>query len=176
MQVDLATMKDPQVRFFYMMYWPQRTILHDFFAHLTEEQFASYRMVNTAQRKADTPRESLAHILQVQLILFNGVKTGQIEFKAMGVEHYWQMSQAELLLEQDQIDQAMVDYLTSPTFDSGAKVQAPWGEVNVVDSLFFLRDHAILHVGWNLALMDHLNLARFESLREYWGEGDEHSF
>jgi hypothetical protein len=27
----------------------------------------------------------------------------------------------------------------------------------------------ILHVGWNLALMDHFNMPRFESLVQYWG-------
>ena len=37
------------------------------------------------------------------------------------------------------------------------------------DAIFLLRDHDILHVGWNLSLMDHLDMERFPSLREYWG-------
>ena len=27
----------------------------------------------------------------------------------------------------------------------------------------------ILHIGWNLALMDHLNMARYDMLKQYWG-------
>ncbi len=176
MSIDPYTIVDDRVRSFYVAYWPQRQILHDFFSLLTEEQFTSYRMVDMPQRKSDTPRESLAHILRVQLILFNGLQAGRIEFKAMDVEHYWQMSKSELVAEMERIDQAMFDYLTAAAFDSNATVQAPWGEVNGVDALAFLRDHDILHIGWNLALMDHLDLPRYETLSQYWGEGDEHSF
>jgi hypothetical protein len=32
-----------------------------------------------------------------------------------------------------------------------------------------IRHHDILHIGWNLAVMDHLNVPRFESLIHYWG-------
>ena len=38
--------------------------------------------------------------------------------------------------------------------------------------LFFPRDHDILHIGWNLALADHLDLPRLPSLSAYWGSGD----
>ena len=47
---------------------------------------------------------------------------------------------------------------------STSKASGPAG-----DAIFLLRDHDILHVGWNLALMDHLNMERFPSLREHWG-------
>ena len=42
-----------------------------------------------------------------------------------------------------------------------------------IDLLFFLRDHDILHISWNLALMDLLNVPRFPSLSKYWGSGDK---
>src|SRR5262245_33749918 len=129
MEIDLNAIKDAKVRNFYAGYWPQHRVLRDFFAQLTEEQFG-YRMVNSPARKADTPQESLAHILQIQLITFNGVKTGQLEFKPMGVEHYWRITGADLLAEMERIDQEMFVYLTAETFDSGAMVQAPWGTVN----------------------------------------------
>lgn len=175
MSIDISFIKHPQVRAFYSLYWPQRQILHDFFALLTEEQF-DYRMVDTPQRRADTPRESLAHILQVQLIFLNGVKTGKLEFKPMGVEHYWEMSGEQLLGEMERIDREMFAHLTAEDFDSSAKVEVPWGEMNAVDVLYFLRDHAILHIGWNLALMDHLDMPRYETLSSHWGAGDEESF
>jgi uncharacterized damage-inducible protein DinB len=175
MSINIHSIKDARVQFFYQMYLPQRKIIRDFYELLPAEQF-DYRMVDTPERKADTPRESLAHILQVQLIFFNAVKTGKLEFKSMGVEHYWQLSKEKLLAEMDRLEQEMFDYLSDEAFDSQVSVQAPWGEMNGVDVLFFLRDHDILHIGWNLAVMDHLNIKRFPALIERWGAGDESSF
>jgi hypothetical protein len=104
MQINLSSIQNLQVRTFYALYWPQHQIIIDFFNRLPEEQF-DFRMVDAPARKAETPRESLAHIIYV----------------------------------------------------------------NLMDVLFFLRDHDILHVGWNLAYMDHLNLPQFDSLIQYWG-------
>jgi hypothetical protein len=104
------------------------------------------------------------------LVYFNGVKTGKLEFKSLGVEHYRELTKDQLLAEMGRIDQEMLAYLTAETFDSDRRVAVFWGgEMNAVDVLYFLRDHDILHIGWNLALMDHLNIARFESLIQYWG-------
>lgn len=172
MQIDVSSIQNSRVRFFYSLYWPQRQIIRDFFALLPDEHF-DYRMVDTPNRKSDTPRESLAHILQVQLVFFNGAKTGTLEFKPMGVAHYWQMTKQELLTEMEQIDKEMYATLTAESFDSDQVIDVPWGEMNVTDLLLFLRDHDILHIGWNLALMDHLDLPRYESLSMYWGSGDE---
>lgn len=169
MRLNISSIKNPQVRVFYSLWWPQHQVIYDFFTGLTEEQFG-YRMVDTPDRKADTPRESLAHILYVQLVYFNGVKTGKLEFKSMGVEHYLEMTREQLLAEMKRIDKEMLAYLTAETFDSDGRVAVFWGgEMNPVDVLYFLRDHDILHIGWNLALMDHLHIPRFESLIQYWG-------
>jgi len=92
----------------------------------------------------------------------------------MGVEHYGQLSKEQLLAEMDRIEQEMFDYVTDEGFE--AIVQVPWGQMEGVDVLFFLRDHDILHIGWNLAVMDHLNVERYPSLIENWGAGDEDSF
>ena len=128
-------------------------------------------MVESPQRKADSPRESLAHILYVQLVYLNGVLTGKLEFKSMGVEHYARMTREQLLAELERVEQEMYDILTDEALDSNRPVAVFWGgEIGAVDVLYFLRDHDILHIGWNLALMDHLNVPRFESLVAYWGE------
>jgi len=169
MKPDTSSIRDPRVRVFYALYWPQHQIICDFYDRLTEEQY-DYRMVDTPERKADTPRESLAHILYVQLVYFEGVRTGKLEFNSMGVEHYRQLPKAQLLAEQERIDGEMFAYLTAEGFDSSRTMNVPWGDpMNAIDVLFFLRDHDILHVGWNLALMDHLNVPRYESLIQYWG-------
>jgi hypothetical protein len=67
-KIQIDPIDNPQVRQFYALYWPQREILYEFFCLLSEPQF-DFRMVDTPERKADTPRESLVHILYVQLIL-----------------------------------------------------------------------------------------------------------
>ena len=169
MILDISSVKDQRIRVFYSLSWPQRQIVHDFFTCLAEEQF-DYRIVDTPDRKSDTPRESLAHLLYVQLVYLDSVRTGKLEFKSMGVEHYREKTKVQLLAEMERIDEDMFAYLTAESFDNSSSVEVPWGsEMNAVDVLFFLRDHAILHTGWNLALMDHLNLPRFESLIQYWG-------
>lgn len=169
MRLDIDSIQNPQVRTLYALWWPQHQIIRDFFGCLTEAQF-DYHMVDTPERSSDTPRQSLAHLLYVQLVYLNGVRTGKLEFKSMGVEHYATLSKEQLLAEMERIDQEMLTYLTAETFDSQGRVEVFWGgTMNVVDVLFFLRDHDILHVGWNLALMDHLDVQRFESLIQYWG-------
>jgi hypothetical protein len=169
MKLDIGSISNPQVRTFYALFWPQHQILIDFYTNLPEGQY-NYRMVDTPQRKADTPRESLAHILYVERVYLNGVRSGRLEFKSMGTEHFSEMEKGQLLGEMERIDQEMFGALTSPSFDSGCAVEVPWGgRMNAVDLLFFLRDHDILHVGWNLAVMDHLNVSRYPSLVQYWG-------
>ena len=169
MRPDVSSIRDPRVRTFYSLYWPQHQAIVDFFACLSEAQF-DYRMVDTPERRSDSPRESLAHILYVQLVYFEGVRTGKLEFRSLGVEHYRQMTKAQLMAELERIDGEMFAYLTAEGFDSESPVEVFWGgKMNAIDVLFFLRDHDILHIGWNLAYMDHLNVPRFESLIQYWG-------
>ena len=169
MKPDISSIENPRVRVFYSLWWPQHQVIQDFICHLAEEQF-DYRMVDSPSRKSDTPRQSLAHVLYVQLVYLNAVKTGKLEFKSMGVEHYGTLTKAQLLAEWERIDDEMFAYLTSEAFDSQSLVEVPWGgRMNAIDLLFFLRDHDILHIGWNLALMDHLDVPRFESLIQYWG-------
>jgi uncharacterized damage-inducible protein DinB len=167
--LDISSIKNPQVRIFYTLWWPQHQIIYDFFSRLSEAQF-DFRMVDGSAQKSDTPRESLAHLLYVQRVYLNGVKTGKLEFTSMGVEHDASLSKEQLLAEWARMDREMLAELTAEAFDSQAIVEVPWGgTLNAVDLLFFLRDHDILHIGWNLALMDHLNVPRFESLIQYWG-------
>ena len=45
MSFDISSIRNPQVRHYYPLYWPQRQIVYDFFTRLTEEQF-DYRMVD----------------------------------------------------------------------------------------------------------------------------------
>ena len=169
MQIDLSAIRNPAVRNFYMLYWQQHQIIRDFYERLDEANY-DYRMTDTPESKSDSPRESLAHILYVQLVYLDGVKSGVLEYKSMGTEHYAQLPKAQLLQELERIDRALYDTLTAETYDSNRTMKVFWGgEMNAVDVLYFLRDHDILHIGWNLALMDNFNMPRFQSLVNYWG-------
>jgi uncharacterized damage-inducible protein DinB len=169
MNIDISSIKNPQVKTFYALRWSQHLIVVEFYQRLEETQY-DFRLVDTPERKSDTPRQSLAHLLYVELVYFNGVKTGKLEFKDMGVEHYKSKTKDQLLTEVERIDQVVFAHLTSDTFDSLLLVEVPWGgRMNVMDMLFFLRDHDILHIGWNLALMDALKIPRYPALIQYWG-------
>ena len=169
MHIDFSSIQDPKVRIFYALTWTQHQILRDFYECLTEDQY-DFRMVERPGRLADTPRESLAHILYVQLVYWNALAAGRLEFKSMGTESYAHLPKERLLAEWERIDQEIFAFLTSPAFDSNSQVSVPWGgQMNGIDLLFFLRDHEILHIGWNLAIMDHLDMPRYPSLVQYWG-------
>ena len=87
----------------------------------------------------------------------------------MGVDPYLQMTKQQLLAEMDKIEAEMLTFLASETFDSEAQTEAPWGKLKAIDLLHAMRAHDILHIGWNLALMDHLGMQRFQSLIDCWG-------
>jgi uncharacterized damage-inducible protein DinB len=169
MKPQMVEIQNPGVKTFYGLYWPQHKILMDFFYLLTEEQY-DFCMVNRPGCKSDTPRESLTHILYVQWVYLEAVKTGKLEFKSLGTEDLSTQKKTGLLAEWERYDQAIYDFLTAESFDCNRAVAVPWGgSMRAIDLLFFLRDHDILHIGWNLAMMDLLNIPRFESLAQYWG-------
>jgi len=171
-EIDVHAISRPEVRVFYMLFWEQRRILRDFFHRLPAEQY-DFRMVDRPDRQADTPRQSLAHILETQHVFLRGVRSGVLRFADSGVAHLYDLEKEALLAELERLDREMYALLTHAAFDSTATVQAPWGELDALNLLYFLRDHDILHIGWNLALMDHLALPRYASLNQYWGSGEE---
>ena len=166
--MDASLAVNPQVKIFLYLYLPQRNILRDFYELLSEKQY-DFRLPTKPDRHSDSPRESLAHILEYRLLCFNAIKSGMFEFKSMGVESYKQATKQELLAAWDQIEEEMLTYCNQLEFDDNRKVVLPWGEWNVIETLSLIRDHEILHVGWNLALMDMLGMKRFTSLSDYWG-------
>jgi hypothetical protein len=169
MKPDPSAISNPNVRTFYLLYWPQHQILIDFFNQLGEEHF-NFRMASFEKRKSESPHESLAHIIFVQSVYLDSAKTGKLDFNAISIEPFKTLSKAELLAIWEQCDTEMYTFLTSPAFDSSSTIQVPWGgAMNAIDLLFFLRDHDILHIGWNLAYMDMLDLPRYNSLMQYWG-------
>lgn len=164
MALNGDTINDPQIKQFFQSYLPQRHIVRDFYELVPDDKL-DYRMVD----RADSPRESLIHILETQLAYFGGVKSGNLSFDAMGAERYQAISKQQLLDELAALDEEMYRYASAPGFDPTARVETSWGDETALSVLYLVRDHDILHVGWNLALMDHLEMERYQSLVDIWG-------
>jgi len=75
-----------------------------------------------------------------------------------------------LLEEMQRTEQELVDLLALPDIESrGVKVGWQDAPLPALRLLHGLNDHEILHTGWNLALIDHLEMERYPALRELWG-------
>ena len=130
-------------------------------------------MVDTQDRKSDSPRESLAHQIDTTRDNINAIKTGILKF---GVEyedlpHPEDLIKNQLLEKLEESEMDLVAVLSDPEIGN-KKVQVPWGEepIPALSSIWALDSHEILHTGWNLALMDNLNIPRFPALQQMWGE------
>lgn len=165
--VDIK-IQNPIFLAFYNTYKSDYTIIRDFYELLPEDKY-DFRMVDTNTRKSDSPRESLAHILEVRLMYMSGIITGKLEFKDMGVEHYWEMDKEALLKEMDSIEKNLLKLLSNSKLEPSKAIATPWGNDTAINVLYALRTHEILHQGWNLAVMDHLDMPRYESLKNTWG-------
>ena len=166
--IDPSKIPSQAIQSFLYSYAPHRDVLRDFYELLPESKY-DFRLVDTASRKSDTPRESLAHIIETRLMYLHGVKTNRLTFEPVNVESLRGASKATLLEAWDKHEDAMMTMLQNPYFDADAIVECPWGQLSAQHTLFLIRDHEILHCGWNLALMDALDMARYPSLQNYWG-------
>lgn len=80
------------------------------------------------------------------------------------------MPKEYLLAELTKRDEELIAFLSDGK-NLGKKVQVEWSDtpVSVLSYLWAMNDHEILHNGWNLALMDALNISRFDELVRVWG-------
>lgn len=166
--IDANAIQNPEVRNYYFIALPLRQIIRDFYALLPEEHYEA-RLVDQPTRKSDSPRESLIHILKTELAYFKAIQTGTLDFETPDASAYRAMAPAALLTELDTLDEAVFNYVADSKFNSEATVTVPWGTLRAVDVLYLIRDHDLLHIGWNLAIMDHVGMERFPSLKAYWG-------
>ena len=151
-----------------------REVNREFYRRVPADKL-DYRMVDTKKRRSDSPRESLLHQLFVVRNYVYSVKTGVLQWGAerqalLMVPALSRWGKQRLLEEMRKTEQELVDLLALPDIDTRT-VKVGWQEeplsaIRVLDSL---NDHEILHTGWNLALMDHLQMERYPALRELWG-------
>lgn len=171
MIVDISSITNPEAKRFLIQFFRDRAINREFYEHISEDKF-DYRMVDTPERKSDSPRESLAHQIDVERDYINGIRTGILKF---GIEYAdlsrpITLNKIQLLKILETGDEELVKLLGDPNIGD-KKVNVPWSKspISAITTLWALDNHEILHTGWNLAVMDHLNIVRFPNLKQMWG-------
>ena len=166
-----STLSQPEVQRALSSFLSDRRVNREFYERVPEDRF-DYRMVDTPSRRSDTPRESLAHQIRVQREYLRAMQTGKLEFGALsGAEAGLRLLSKTALLRELK---AAEDELARTLAEGDAlsrQIEVPWsGEkqsiLSVLEALHF---HEVLHTGWNLAIMDHLDMERYPALREVWG-------
>jgi len=157
-----------QSKGFLTLYQQQFQIITDFYSLVPEDKY-DFRLIDTFNRKSDSIRESFAHVLAMNYVYLDGCKSGVIRFSIEPYSYLFAYSKKQLLTEAENFEKELMQFISAHDFDETKLIDAPWGKTTIMTALFALREHLILHVGWNLAIMDALNIPRFESLKKVWG-------
>lgn len=167
----ISRITDPQAKAFIEQFLKDREINREFYKRVPEDKF-DFRMVDTPKRKSDSPRESLVHQVDTTRDYINGVKTGILQFgiKYDDLAEPQKLSKEDLLAKLEESERELIEILCDPEIGK-KKVKVPWSNepIPAISSLWALDSHEILHQGWNLAIMDHLNIERFSALKRMWG-------
>lgn len=162
---------NPEARAFLGDFMLKRGINREFYNLVPEDKF-DFRMVDTPKRKSDTPRENLAHQVDITRDYMDGVKTGELRFGVHNKDREDKPlpSKEKLLAELEKAEQELREVLSDANIGE-KKVKVPWAEAPIpaISSLHGLAEHEVLHTGLNLALMDHLDIERFPALKQMWG-------
>jgi hypothetical protein len=169
--IDISKIINPEAKAFINQFLKDREINKEFYKRVPEDKL-DFRMVDTPKRKSDSPRKSLAHQIDTTRDYINGVKSGNLQFgiKYDDLAEPQKLSKDELLTKLEESEKELVEILSDTEIDT-KKVKVPWSQepIPAVSSLWGLDSHEILHTGWNLAIMDHLDIERFPVLQEMWG-------
>ncbi len=169
--MDLSKITNPEAKRFINTFLADRQINKEFYNRVPEDKF-DFRMVDWPERKSDSPRESLAHQIDTTRDYVNGIKNGILNFtiKYDDLSDPIKLSKEQLLAKLAEAEQELIAVLADPEIGN-KKVKVPWSQepIPAIASLWGLDSHEILHTGWNLAIMDHLNIPRFPVLKKMWG-------
>ncbi len=167
--MDISNITNPEAKNFLEAFLLHREINREFFMRVDEKDF-DFRMVDTAERKSDSPRDSIAHLVNVEKTYLQAIQTGELKFGSYYYQDLENKSKEYLMKRLIETDQELIKILS---FDENVnkKVQVKWSKepIRAIDMLWSLRNHEILHTGWNIAIMDHLNMERFDALKRVWG-------
>lgn len=169
--MNILNINNPEAKRFIDHFLMCREINKEFYKRVPEEKM-DLRMVDNPTRKSDSPRESLVHQIDTTRDYINGIKNGILKFgiKYEDLVNSEKYSKTELLNKLEETESNLINVLCDPEIDN-KKVKVPWSQepIPAISSLWSLDSHEILHTGWNLAVMDHLNIERFSSLKNMWG-------
>lgn len=169
--MDHSKVTNPAAKAFLNQFFIDRGINREFYERVPEDKF-DYRIVDTSDKKSDSPRESLAHQIETEIGYIKAIELGELKF---GVEYedlskLKQLSKQELLNKMQKVDQQLIDILADDQ-NCNKLITVPWSKTPIpaVTMIWSLDSHEILHIGWNLAVMDHLGIERFPKLKQMWG-------
>ena len=167
--MHLVKVKNKGAFNFLNTFFIHREINKKYYTIVPEDKY-DFRMVETNKIKSDSPRESLAHQINVQNTYMDAIKIGKLKFGSGYNECLFTKSKEELLELLNKSDNQLVKLLSKDE-NVNMLVAVPWSKstIKAIDMLWSMNSHEILHTGWNLALMDHLNIERFQELKQVWG-------
>ncbi len=171
MNFDLTKITDSEAKRFFTVFTLYRKINREFFEKVPENKF-DFRMVDNEKVKSDSIRESLAHMINLHRSYIYRCKNGQGDWKRSSIydQTLKTLSKTELLIEHDRALQELYEFLCNEN-NYNLLVEVPWNQepITAVKYLWGMNDHEIFHNGWNVAVMDHLKIERFDSLKQMWG-------
>lgn len=167
--MDISKVTNLEAKRFLNVFFLYRSINREFYELVPEDKF-DFRMVDTSDRKSDSPRESLAHQINVERSYMQNILNGRSEFGTNNDETLKTKSKSELLKILDETDQKLIEFLSDEN-NLQKKVIVKWSKTPIpaISYMWGLNDHEIFHNGWNIALMDHLSIPRFKKLKQVWG-------
>lgn len=168
--MNVSSIKNKEALRFIKVFLAYRAVNRKFFESVEEKDF-DYRMVDNEKRRSDSPRESLVHLIEVESSYLLSAKDGQgNQWKRAINQDLKTKSKVYLLNLLSRKDEELVSFLSNEE-NLKKSVQVKWSEnpIPVLSYLWAMNDHEILHNGWNLALMDFLNIPRFDELKKIWG-------
>src|SRR3989344_5612806 len=141
--MDISKITDPQSKAFIEQFLRDREINKDFYKRVPEDKF-DFRMVDTLERKSDSPRESLAHQIDTTRDYINGVKTGTLRFgiKYDDLTEPNKLTKDELPVKLEESEKELIQILSDPEIGD-KKVKVPWSErpIPAVSSFWALDSH-----------------------------------
>lgn len=165
--MDIIKIINHEAKDFLEQFLRDRKINKEFYKRVPEDKL-DFRITD----KSDSIRKSIIHQVDTTRDYNNGVKTGILNFKVeysdlKDLEH----ASKEVLLEKlEESEEELIEVLSDSKINERT-VKVPWSEkpIPAISSLWGLDSHEVLHQGWNLALMDILDIERFKELKKMWG-------
>lgn len=166
---DLSSVTNSQAKIFLIQFLANRNINVEFYKRVPADKL-QYRIVDSPERKSDSIQESLGHQIGVEKDYLSALNTGKLEFRSGDDKNLKSLNREQQLKMLEQLDEELIKKLSDPNIVNKSIIVS-WSNnpVPALSMIYGLNNHEVLHTGWNLALMDLLNIERFPALKQIWG-------